>query len=54
MTTKEIHLLNLRVYDGEKVVYEGISEEVPKEISDKQIKIDKLVDKTLEVKIVNN
>ena len=54
MTTKEFHLLNLIIYDGDKVVYEGISEEVPKEISDRQIVIDKIDDKTLIVKLVDN
>ena len=54
MTTKEFHLLNLIIYDGETKIYEGISEEVPKEISDKQIVIDKIVDKTLIVKLVDN
>ncbi len=54
MTTKEFHLLKLKVYDGDNVIFEGMSEDVPKEISDKQIEIDKLEEKTLVVKIVNN
>ena len=54
MTTKEFHLLKLRVYDGDTIIYEGMSEDVPKEISDMQIEVDKLVDKTLVVKIVKN
>ena len=54
MTIKEFHLLNLRIYDGDNVIFEGMSEDVPKEISDMQIEVDRLVDKTLVVKIVKN
>ena len=54
MTTKEFHLLKLKVYDGDNVIYEGMSEDVPKEISEMQIEVDKLVEKTLIVRIVKN
>ncbi len=54
MTTKEFHLLKLRVYDGDTIIYEGMSEDVPKEISEKQIKVEKLEDKVLVVKIAQN
>ena len=51
MTTKEFHLLKLRVYDGDTVIYEGMSEDVPEDISNKQIVVDQIVDKVLVVKI---
>ena len=51
MTTKEFHLLKLRVYDGDNVIYEGMSEDVPEDISNKQIVVDQIVDKVLVVKI---
>lgn len=54
MTTKEFHLLNLRIYDGDNIIFEGMSEDVPEEIRERQIEVDKLVDKTLVVKIVQN
>ena len=51
MTTKEFHLLKLREYDEDKVIYEGMSEDVPEDISNKQIVVDQIVDKVLVVKI---
>jgi hypothetical protein len=51
LTTKEFHLLKLRVYDGDNVIYEGMSEDVPEDISNKQIVVDQIVDKVLVVKI---
>ena len=51
MTTKEFHLLKLRVYDGEDIIFEGMSEDVPEDISNKQIVVDQIVDKVLVVKI---
>ena len=51
MTTKEFHLLKLRVYDGDKVIYEGMSEDVPEDISNQQIEVDQIIDKVLVVKI---
>ena len=51
MTAKEFHLLKLRVYDGEDIIFEGMSEDVPDDISSKQIVVDKIEDKVLIVRI---
>ena len=52
MTTKEFHLLKIRIFEDENIVFEGMSEDVPENLSSRQIAIEKLVDKTLEVKLI--
>lgn len=54
MTTKEFHLLKIKVLDGDKTIYEGMSEDVPENISNRQIKIDKMQDKVLIVSTIDN
>ncbi len=52
MTIKEFRLLHISVYDGENEVYNGMCEDAPKDLQDKQIKIEKMEDKILKVKII--
>ena len=52
MTIKEFKLLHISVFNGDKEVYNGMSEDVPQEILDKQIKIEGMEDKVLKVKII--
>jgi len=52
MTIKEFNLLNIEVYDGESVIYTGMSENTPEELKDRQIKIEKMDGKVLKVKLV--
>lgn len=52
MTIKEFRLLHISVFDGDNEVYNGMSEDVPQELLDKQIKIVGMEDKILKVKIV--
>ena len=52
MTIKEFKLLHISVLYGDKEVYNGMSEDVPQEILDKQIKIEGMEDKVLKVKII--
>ena len=52
MTLKEFRLLHIAVFDGDKELYNGMSEDAPQELLDKQIKIEGMEDKILKVKIV--
>ena len=52
MTIKEFKLLHISVLDGDKEVYNGMSEDTPQELLDKQIKIEGMEDKVLRVKII--
>ena len=52
MTIKEFNLLQIEVYDGEKIIYSGISNDVPEELKERQIKIDKMDGKILKIKLV--
>ena len=50
MTIKEFRLLHISVLDGENEVYNGMSEDAPQELLDKQIKIEGMEDKILKTK----
>ena len=52
MTIKEFNLLKIEVYNGEEIIYSGMSEEVPEELKNKQIKIEQMDGKVLKVKLV--
>ena len=53
MTIKEFNLLELEVYQNDELIYQGISENVPEDLKEKQIKIEKLDGKKIIVKILN-
>ena len=53
MTIKDFNLLEIDVYDGDKLIYNGMCEDAPEERKDKQIKIDGTDRKKLIVKLVN-
>lgn len=52
MTIKEFNLLQIVVYDGENIIYEGMCEEAPEELKEKQIKIDGIDGKIIKVKLI--
>ena len=54
MTIKEFKLLHISVKDGDKEVFNGMSEDAPEDLLDKQIKIQGMEDKIMTVKIVDN
>ncbi len=53
MTIKEFNLLELEVYQNDELIYQGMSENVPEDLKEKQIKIEKLDGKKIIVKILN-
>ena len=53
MTIKDFNLLEIDVYDGDKLIYNGMCEDAPEELKDNQIKIDGIDRKKLIVKLVN-
>lgn len=52
MTIKEFNLLQIEVYDNDKVIYKGMCEDAPEELKEKQIKIDGINKKTVKIKLV--
>lgn len=52
MTIKEFNLLQIEVYDGENIIYNGMCNEAPEELKEKQIKIEGMEGKILKVKLV--
>ena len=52
MTIKEFNLLQIEVYDGENIIYDGMCNEAPEELKEKQIKIEGMEGKILKVKLV--
>ncbi len=52
MTIKEFHLLDIIIYENGKEIYHGKSEDAPEELKGKQIKIEKIQDKSLEVSVI--
>lgn len=52
MTIREFNLLKIEVYDGDSIIYSGMSEDVPEELKDRQIKIEKMDGKVLKIKLV--
>ncbi len=52
MTIKEFNLLKISVFDGENEIYNGMCEDAPDDLKQKQIKIIGNEGKTIKVKLV--
>ena len=52
MKIKEFNLLEIDVYDNDKLLYSGKCEEAPEELKQREIKIDKIQGKKLIIKLV--
>lgn len=52
MTIKDFNLLEIDIFDGENLIFSGMSEDVPQELRDKQIKIDGNEGKKLIIKLI--
>lgn len=52
MTIREFNLLKISVWDGDKEVYNGICEDVPEELKQRQIKIIGNEGKIIKIKLV--
>ena len=52
MTINDLKLLNVKVYDGENIIYEGKCEDVPEEISKLSIEVLNLHGTIMEVRII--
>lgn len=52
MTIKEFNLLEIDVYDGDKIIFNGMCEDAPEALKQKQIKILKTENKKLVVELV--
>ena len=51
MKITDLNLLEVDIFDGEKIVYSGMCDEVPEEIKQRNIKIDKIDGKKLIIKL---
>lgn len=54
MTIKDFNLIELDLYKNENLIYTGMSEDIPEEYKDKQIKIDGIDGKKLIIKLIND
>jgi hypothetical protein len=52
MTIKEFNLLEIDVYEGEKLIYNGMCENAPDELKNRQIKIEGNEGKKLIIKLI--
>ena len=52
MTIKDFNLLEIDVFQGDKLIYNGMCEDAPQEIKDAQIKIRTIDGKKVLVEIV--
>lgn len=52
MTIKEFKLLHISVWENDKELYNGMSEDAPQELLEKQIQIEGMEDKIMKVKII--
>ncbi len=52
MTIKEFNLLKIRVFDGDNIVYEGMCEDAPEDLKNRQIKIDGIDGKIIKIKLI--
>lgn len=52
MTIKEFNLLKIRVFDSENIVYEGMCEDAPEDLKNRQIKIDGIDGKIIKIKLI--
>lgn len=53
MTINDLKLLDVKVYDGENIIYEGKCEDAPEDIAKKSINVIKLHGTKMEVSIIN-
>ena len=51
MKITDLNLLEVDVFDGEQIVYSGMCDEVPDELQQRSIKIDKIDGKKLILKL---
>lgn len=51
MKIADLNLIKVDIYDGEQIVYSGMCDEVPEEIKQRNIKIDKIDGKKLIIKL---
>lgn len=51
MTIKDFNLLEVDIYDGEKKIYNGMSEQVPNDLINKQIQVKGIDGKKLILKL---
>ena len=52
MKITDLNLLEVDIYDGEKITYSGMCNEAPDILKEKQIKIDRIDGKKLIIKTV--
>ena len=52
MTIKEFNLLKIRVFDGDNIFYEGMCEDAPEDLKNRQIKIDGIDGKIIKIKLI--
>ncbi len=52
MTIKDFNLLEIDIYDGEQLIYNGMCEDAPEELKKRQIKIDGNEGKKLIIKLI--
>lgn len=52
MTIKDFNLLEIDVYENDKLIYNGMCENAPEELKQRQIKIDGNDGKKLIIKII--
>ena len=51
MKITDLNLLEVDIFDGDQIVYSGMCDEVPEEIKQRNIKIDKIDGKKLIIKL---
>lgn len=52
MTIKDFNLLEIDVFDGENLIYNGMCENAPEELKNRQVQIQKIDAKKLIIKLV--
>ena len=52
MTVKDFNLLEIDMFENDKLIYSGMCEDVPAELKDKQIRIKDIDNKKLIVEII--
>lgn len=52
MTIKDFNLLEIDVFDGENLIYNGMCENAPEDLKDKQIQVQGIDGKKLIIKLV--
>ncbi len=52
MTVKDFNLLEIDMFQGDELIYNGMCEDVPEELKDKQIRIKDIDNKKLIVELI--